>query len=245
MTNPHVPQQPWPGHQQPPQYPQGPNPPQYPMPAGYAGAPNQPGGYYPPRPPQKSNTGKILLIIFAVLVVLCGIGGILSDGGDKKADKAPAPTTSVAPEGAPAAVNPPTSVEVATPGLNTPVRDGKFEFVVTGVQAGVKTIGDNPYLQKTAQGAYLIVSITITNIADVPKSFSPGNQHVFDDQNRKFGNDSAAAINLQADTSLYAEINPGNTITAQVVFDMPVGAVPDRIELHDSMFSGGTDVALR
>jgi hypothetical protein len=125
------------------------------------------------------------------------------------------------------------------------MNNSKFEFVVTDVQNGVAIIGDSPYLQKKAQGSYSIVSITVRNIGSVPQGFSPGNQYVYDAQNRRFSNDASAAINLQAYTSLYAEINPGNSVTAQVVFDLPADAVPDRIVLHDSMFSGGATVSLR
>lgn len=106
-------------------------------------------------------------------------------------------------------------------------------------------VGDNPYLQRKAQGAYTIVSITVKNTSNKPQGFSPSAQYLFDAQNRKFENDAAAAINLQPDTSLYAGVNPGNTVTAQVVFDLPPDAVPSHIVLHDSMFSGGTKVTLQ
>ncbi|GAB0102562.1 DUF4352 domain-containing protein [Nocardia sp. JMUB6875] len=196
----------------------------------------------PPQPPKKSNALKIILIVLAAIVVACGAGGALSGKGEKTArPTTPATVASGTPDtssgGAP--VKPP------APGLNTPVRDGKFEFVITEIQSGVKELGDNQFLRKTAQGAYTIVSITVRNISNVPYGFSPGNQYVFDTKNRKFGNDAAAAINLQADTSLYADINPGNSITAQVVFDLPADSEPDHIVLHDSMFSGGTTVSLR
>jgi hypothetical protein len=89
------------------------------------------------------------------------------------------------------------------------------------------------------------VSITVRNTSKAPHGFSPGDQYVFDTQNRRFGNDAVAAINLQPDTSLYADINPGNSVSAQVVFDLPADALPDHIVLHDSMFSGGATVSLR
>lgn len=62
---------------------------------------------------------------------------------------------------------------------------------------------------------------------------------------REFGPDTSAALNLDTDVAFWDEINPGNTVTMPVVFDMPAGAVPDAIELHDSMFSGGVTVSLR
>ncbi|MGW4350752.1 DUF4352 domain-containing protein [Nocardia sp. NPDC004582] len=219
----------------PPPYPQGPYQPQYPM---------------QPVPPKKSNTLKIILLILAGIVVLCGVGSAL---GGKSTKSAESPATSTpgapvaaagAPGNAPAAPAP-TTEKPPAPGLNTPVRDGKFEFTVTEIQTGIKTVGDNPYLRKTAQGSYTIISLTVRNIGKVPYGFSPSNQDVYDAQKRKFSNDAAAAINLQSDTSLYAEINPGNSITAQVVYDLPTDSILDHIVLHDSMFSGGATVSLR
>ncbi|APA97278.1 Non-specific serine/threonine protein kinase [Nocardia seriolae] len=216
----------------PPHYPQGHFPPQYPV---------------PPVPPKKSNTLKIILLVLAGIVVLCGIGGALG-GKNTKTAHSQSPSAATAPGGntpAAASPNPTTTEKPPVPGLNTPVRDGKFEFIVTDIQTGIKEVGTNPYLQKTAQGAYPIVSITVRNIGKSPYGFSPSDQYVYDAQNRKFANDTAAALNLQSDTSLYANLNPGNSITAQVVFDLPADSLPDHIVLHDSMFSGGATVSLR
>ncbi|MEV6557028.1 DUF4352 domain-containing protein [Nocardia sp. NPDC051756] len=191
-----------------------------------------------------------MLIVVAVVIGLCGFGSVMAavnGGDDKKTDTtagpAAAPAAGAAGESAaPPAAKPPAA---SAPGLNTPVRDGKFEFVVTGVQVGLAEVGDNPYLQRKAQGAYTIVSMTVKNTSNKPQGFSPSAQYLFDGQNRKFENDSMAAINLQADTSMYAGVNPGNTVTAQVVFDLPADAVPSHIMLHDSMFSGGAKVTLQ
>ncbi|MEU7139480.1 DUF4352 domain-containing protein [Nocardia sp. NPDC046473] len=245
----------------PSQQPQNPNWGGQPPPGG-GQQPPQPGQFSPPpgpgygRPPQKkSSGGKIALIVVAVIVGLCGFGTIIAavnSGDDKRTDKtassaAAAPATSAASApGAPLAEKPPAAKPSAgLPGLNTPVRDGKFEFVVTGIQNGLAVVGDNPYLQRKAQGAYTIVSITVQNISDKPQGFSPSAQYLFDAQNRKFENDTMAAIDLQSDTSMYASVNPGNAVTAQVVFDLPPGAVPSHIVLHDSIFSGGVKVTLQ
>jgi hypothetical protein len=40
------------------------------------------------------------------------------------------------------------------------------------------------------------------------------------------------------------EINPGLSVESQATFDIPVGATPTAIECHDSMFSGGAQLAL-
>lgn len=39
-----------------------------------------------------------------------------------------------------------------------------------------------------------------------------------------------------------AQINPGLAIDTALAFDVPVGTVPDGIQLHDSAFSGGVTV---
>ncbi|MCX4098085.1 DUF4352 domain-containing protein [Nocardia sp. alder85J] len=218
--------------------------PQQPYPPVGPGRPPYP-GHFPPPPRKKSNAGLILLIVVVAIIALCGVGGLLAHGSDRPA--ASARVTAAAGAAAPGGTGQPAVAPEAraTAGPNTPVRDGKFEFTVTAVQSGVSTVGDNPFMRKTAQGAYTIVSLTVKNISNVPYGFSPSDQDLFDAQNRKFGNDAAAAMNLQANTSLYADINPGNAITAQVAFDLPADAAPDHIVLHDSMFSGGTTVSLR
>ncbi|MFC9435880.1 DUF4352 domain-containing protein [Nocardia sp. NPDC057030] len=216
----------------------------------------QAGQFAPPgygQPPKKSGRGKIVLIVVALIVGLCGFGAVIAavnGGDDKKTDTtasspAAAPIVGAAGESSAPPAAKPSADKPSGPGLDTPVRDGKFEFVVTGVQVGLAEVGDNPYLRRTAQGAYTIVSMTVKNISNKPQGFSPSDQYLFDTQNRKFENDSMAAINLQADTSMYASVNPGNTVTAQVVFDLPADAVPSHIMLHDSMFSGGAKVTLR
>ncbi|QLY33497.1 DUF4352 domain-containing protein [Nocardia huaxiensis] len=202
--------------------------------------PPVPPQYLPPAPPKKSNALKIILIAFAAIIVLCGGCTALISKSDPASKGTTSETGSPATD-SPAKESPATK---PIPGLNTPVRDGKFEFVVTEIQSGIPEVGDNPYLAKKAQGAYTIVSLTITNTSDKPYGFSPGNQYVFDTKNRKFSNDASAGMNLQADTSLYADLNPGNTITAQIVFDLPADSQPDYIMLHDSMFSGGVKVSL-
>lgn len=60
---------------------------------------------------------------------------------------------------------------------------------------------------------------------------------------RSFETDTSAQIALDNnDIAVWDNINPGNTVDVSLVYDMPAGAVPASIELHDSMFSGGVTV---
>ncbi|WP_430331426.1 DUF4352 domain-containing protein [Rhodococcus sp. ACT016] len=204
-------------------------------------------------PKKKSKKWPWVVGAIAAIVVISAVAG----GGEddkKSADAtppagvaavdaaAPAAPGAVAPA-APAAAPAP-APKKALPGLNTPVRDGKFEFVVTDVESGLSTVGDNPFLTKKAQGQFVIVTMTVANTSDKPKSLSPSDQEMYDAQGRKFTSDTSAGIALDSDVSVWDQINPGNQVTMKVVYDMPADAVPAEMKLHDSMFSGGSRVAL-
>lgn len=131
-------------------------------------------------------------------------------------------------------------------GLDTAVRDGKFEFTVTDITKGLSSVGDNPYLTEKAQGQFVIVTMTVENIGDKPQSFSPSAQKLTDNKGRTFESDTTAQIALGgSDIPVWDSINPGNSVTVKLVFDMPKKATPTLIELHDSMFSGGAKVSLK
>lgn len=199
---------------------------------------------------KKSKKWRWIIGIPAVLIAL-SIFANLGDHEPQTKAPAPAPTsaaTSAASENntlpdAPAAAEP--EAPAALPGIGTPVRDGKFEFTVTDVVSGLTEVGDNPYLIEKAQGQFTVVTVSVLNTSDEPKGLSPDAQEMYDADGRKFSADTSAAIGLDTDVAIWDEINPGNSVSMKVVFDMPVGAVPAEIELHDSMFSGGTRVSLR
>lgn len=200
---------------------------------------------YPPYPPRTSNANAIILTVVGVFV-LCGLGGCLAVvAGSDSEDKVAATFTTAAPAApaAPGASAPEPENDVAAAG--SAVRDGKFEFTVTAIDPPVKVVGDNPYLQKTAQGQYILVHLTVTNIGNKAQSYWANNQKLIDDQGREFENDTMAGINVNEGTAMTSDINPGNSVQVVVVFDVPAGTTPAALELHDSAFSGGAKVALR
>ncbi|MCX5042061.1 DUF4352 domain-containing protein [Aldersonia sp. NBC_00410] len=202
----------------------------------------------PPQPPQKKKSRKLRWVLGAgvaiVAIIIVSNAGGGSDTDTAASEGAPVPAAA-AEAGAPA----PAAVEDSTPGIGAPVRDGKFEFVVTNVEQGLTTVGDNPYLESTAQGQYTVVHLTVRNTSDKPKDFLQMSQDLFDTQDRKFSNDTSAEIAIEAgsdiNSTMLTGINPGNQIDTVVVFDLPAGAVADHIELHDSMFSNGVTVNLK
>ncbi|ULN48876.1 DUF4352 domain-containing protein [Mycolicibacterium goodii] len=149
-------------------------------PQPYPGMPSQPapqGFPYPPQPPAKKK--RKWPVIVGGVVALIIVGSMFND--DKKDTKAES-TTTVAQAPAAAPTEPAPTEEAPKPAatLNTPVRDGKFEFVVRSVQPGLSEIGDNPFLNQKAQGQFVIVTLSVQNIGDRPQGFSPSNQKLVD-----------------------------------------------------------------
>lgn len=221
----------------PPNHPAGQTGPQ-PHAPQYAAHPAQPGVPVPGPPAQApaQKSKKKWPWIVGGLVVLIVIIAALSGGGDQvPANNAGSGATAAADD-----------ADSGAAGLNTPVRDGKFEFVVTGVESGVSEVGENEFLTEQAQGQFVIVTMTVKNIGDKSQSFSPSEQKLKDSDGRTFETDSSAQIALGGtDIAVWDKVNPGNTVTVKLVFDMPSGAEPASLELHDSMFSGGVTVDLR
>ncbi|MGK8504186.1 protein kinase domain-containing protein [Nocardia asiatica] len=147
---------------------------------------------------------------------------------------------------------PPSAVAVEHPGqpgddaapdpvVGTPVRDGKFEFVVTKVDTGVSRVG-----LQTAAGSFLIVTLAVRNISDDTKWFLPLGQRLLDSQSTAFDHNATATIwqNTQQRLGYSFELRPGQSATTQLVFDLPAAATPGHLELHDFVLSNGVRVRL-
>lgn len=138
-------------------------------------------------------------------------------------------------------------VKATTAKVGQPARDGKFEFTVNTIRCGETTIG-NQYLNKTAQGQFCRLNLTVKNIADVAQSLDGSSQCLFNATGQKYAADTTATFYTEpsnASTTWYNSVNPGNAVTGDIIFDIPKDQVPATAELHDSAFSGGVRVNLR
>lgn len=209
-------------------------------------APQQQYYPYPPQqggPPPKKKMGKFakfLLIIGGLFVLMIGCAALFASSEDEAGTGNPAGNGTSAEDGTQGE-----PADAGGAGIGTEVRDGRFSFVVNEVQSGLSEIGENEFLREYAQGQFVVVDLSVTNHGDRPQSFSSSNQKLFDTQGRQFSNSSMAEISLQDGSEWYTNINPGNTISTRVVFDIPADAEPASIKLHDSAFSRGADVSLR
>lgn len=208
----------------------------------------QPAPYVPPAPTPAARRSwfarhKILTTLAALVVVIIGASALNGGGSDADTGSDTAGTTtgtdSADTPDAPAAEVPAAEL----PGIGATAADGKFEFVVTQVDHGVARVG-NDMIGQDAQGQYVLVHVTVTNIGDEAQYFDGSSQKATDTEGRSHSADIAAAVYLGDTNSFLNQINPGNQVEGVVVFDIPADATLAEIELHDSPFSGGVTVGL-
>jgi hypothetical protein len=98
----------------------------------------------------------------------------------------------------------------------------------------------------TAQGQFCRLNVTVKNIADQSQSLDSDSQYLFNAKGQKYSSDSTATLYAAPDSSSwYTDINPGNSVTGDIIFDIPKDQVPATAEMHDSAFSGGVSVGLQ
>lgn len=117
-----------------------------------------------------------------------------------------------------------------------PVRDGNFEFVVSGVRAPA-----DPRTAPAPRGEWVIVTVAVRNIDNDPQAFIANNQKLIDSAGRIYSADAEAAVAINH-APMVINMNPGLNITVKVPFDVPAGTAPAAIEVHDSVFSSGARV---
>ena len=148
--------------------------------------------------------------------------------------------------GAPTTADKAKSAATAAP-AGSAVRDGKFEVQVLNMTKAKQASSPdgNQFMIAKPQGEFIILNLNIKNIGDEQQSFFTDNQKLIDTNGRQYGSSSEADMYLNSGGgSSYAEINPGNSVQALIAFDVPVGTVPKALEVHDSMMSSGSTVAL-
>jgi hypothetical protein len=133
----------------------------------------------------------------------------------------------------------------AVPGIGEAVRDGDFEFTVAGIDCGSTEVGDDPFTE-TAQGQFCLLTVRVENIGSQSQTLFAMEQFLLDADGREFAADDPAtfANDPMAETFL-SEINPGNNVEGEIVFDVPADVEIVEAELHDSTFSDGVRVSLR
>ncbi|WP_326564000.1 DUF4352 domain-containing protein [Micromonospora peucetia] len=128
--------------------------------------------------------------------------------------------------------------------IGQPARDGKFEFTVKSSKCGVAKVGTS-MLGDKAQGQFCLVTVNVKNIGKEAQMLDSSSQKAYAADGTEYSSDTEAGLYANEDQStFFEEINPGNQVTGVFVFDIPKSVKLTKLELHDSMFSGGVTVAL-
>jgi len=182
----------------------------------------------------------VLLVVGGVIAGLIVLGSLTPDTSTTPDQATQSTTAAAGQEPADTTAARPPATKAAT--LGTPIRDGKFEFTVKRIRCGIQRIGST-YFNKRAQGQFCLVTTHVSNIGDEAQTLDASNQYLFDRAGRRYETSDANAF-LEGSKTFLEEINPGNAVDGTLVFDVPKGFAPSKIELHDSAFSGGVHVAL-
>ena len=177
----------------------------------------------PPAPPLRPRRGLTAVILIGTLFIVCCIGG---------ATLAFMVHTS----------SPRSALGPALPGLNTPVKDGKFEFVVASMSCGHASVS-RAFVSRPAQGQFCLVGLTVRNVGTKAQTFADAFQKAAGPSGDTYGTDTAAGVLANVDgANVWTLINPGNKVSGTIVFDIPATSTIATVELHDSALSRGVTV---
>lgn len=163
------------------------------------------------------------------VVGLIAVAGIAGGGGEASTDS-------------------PTDQAVAADStyvLGTPVEADGLTVTINSVETGVERVGDS-VLGMTAQGTYTVYDVTVTNSSDEPVQISMN--YLFEAQDANgatYAPDvsaSAYANDLEVNNSGYLDqLNPGNSTSFKVAFDVPEGVTLTEMTIDDSLNKPFTD----
>jgi hypothetical protein len=222
---------------------------QGPAPQGWGGpGPATPGWGGAAAPPARRawyRRKRVLVPLAVVALLLLSALNRSGDHGGRSASGSGSRATSGHPAGGAnggggGAHAPTTSRGSGVGGARTPRgRDGKLEFTVTSVSCGHQKAGQPP-LEATANGQYCFVRLQVRNLSDQAWT-PPVNQFLVDNAGVRHAMDPRGAIALGSGR-LLTQLEPRGRVSGTLVFELPAGARPDRLVLHDSLLSLGVTI---
>ena len=122
--------------------------------------------------------------------------------------------------------------------------DGTFAFTVKSSSTdNVVDWDEND--QVNAQGIFVFVNMQVENIGRSSQTYSADYQRLVDSEGREYSPDRRATMQQYAG-HVDIDINPGNTTSAGLVFDVPDGTQPSQyvLLLHGSPDSRGVTLSI-
>lgn len=134
----------------------------------------------------------------------------------------------------------PTESPTAPSGSGGQGTDGGLTFAVTGVETAPSVQYQDAPVEKTAQGEFVIVHMTVLNSGAEPATFLGTYQKL---------NAGGITYYIDDEATFYvggglAELAPGDQADVALAFDVPPGTTPESIELHADPMGAGVQVPL-
>ncbi|MDP8937889.1 MAG: DUF4352 domain-containing protein [Actinomycetota bacterium] len=127
--------------------------------------------------------------------------------------------------------------DIERPFLGEPGREGPLTFTATGFECGA--VGaDGAVRGRVPQGRFCTLAVRVQNTGTQPETFLAGSQFLVDAESRRYRPDDDPELASKV-------VNPGNELTATLLFDVPPAVTPDEAELHRSERSQGVRMLLR
>lgn len=185
---------------------------------------------------------RYLAVCAGLLAVLVAVGiyaAFFSDDGSLEIGAFENPTTLIAPAtpGGDWGENPTGTPDFSDSG---DYADGPLEFSVNAVEVTTTVASADFPVDKTAEGEYVVVHLTVTNTSDEPTTFlgtfqkllAGGQVYSIDDEATFYANGALV------------DLNPGDQAEVGLVYDVPPGTDPDAIELHADPLGPGVEASL-
>lgn len=147
------------------------------------------------------------------------------------------PTTETSAPGWGLPTSPATETEAPIGGATV---DGPLSFTVSGVETRTTVSSTDAPVEKTAQGEYIVVRMSVVNTSDAPAQFLGTLQKL---------HAGGTTYNIDDEATFYVgggfvEIPPGGEVLVGVAYDVPPGTVAESIELHTDPLSPGVQMPL-
>lgn len=122
-------------------------------------------------------------------------------------------------------------------------QDGAFEFTANHMSCDHTSLGVERLVEE-AKGRFCVVELTVRNTGESPRAVPLSAQKAFDADGDAYDALDTFTVRTLSPDEWHRPINPGEQVTGVLVYDVPPDTELVRLQLHDSDFSGGVDVAI-
>lgn len=178
------------------------------------------------RPPTRGPSGRTVAAVALAVAGVLGLFGwqLLGSDGEPLGDES-------------ARYSGQSDRDIERPFLGEPGREGPLTFTATGFECGGGGAG-GAVRGRIPQGRFCSLRLTVSNTGNQPETFYAAEQVLIDSQSRRYRPDDDPDLASRV-------VNPGNELTATLLFDVPPSVSPDEAELHRFERSRGVRVLLR